>query len=189
MIDTQRLTLRPLTPANAVEVHEYQSNPDAVRYVPFATRNLDEVTAALQRQTSHPALAEVGEFVIFGAWSKLDGGLVGQFNIGLDKLDPKTGNFGYLVDPKRWGDGYAFEATTAVLNWAFGTHKFARVTAIIDVRNLASINLAEKLGMRREATHVDHDRLKGELVSEHVYAILVREWRSGLFADADDANG
>lgn len=130
----------------------------------------------MQRQVSQPELSEAGQFVIYGAWSRETGRLVGQFNLGVEQLDPKSGGFGYLVHPDFWRQGYALEASTALLAHAFKKKAFDRVTAIIDVRNEPSIRLAEKLGMRREATHIEHDRLKGELVSEHTYAILAREW-------------
>jgi RimJ/RimL family protein N-acetyltransferase len=174
---TARLNYRPLTPADAEAVHGYQSQEAAVRYVPFAARTLEQVTEALNRQVSKPKLAEVGQFVIFGAWSKEDGRLIGQFNLGVDQLDPRSGSFGYLVHPDFWRQGYAFEASRELLRHAFADRGFHRVTAQIDVRNQPSINLAEKLGMRREATHIEHDLLKGELVSEHIYAILARDWR------------
>lgn len=170
------MTYRPLSPLDAVSVHSYQSLEQAVRYVPFGPRTLDQVQEALHRQLPHPELSEVGQFVIFGAWSQQTGKLIGQFNLGVDQLDPKSGSFGYLVHPDFWRQGFAFEASRALLQHAFADRGFHRVTAIIDVRNEASIRLAEKLGMRREATHIDHDRLKGELVSEHVYALLAREW-------------
>lgn len=176
MQPTERLNYRPLTPADAEAVHSYQSQEIAVRYVPFAARTVEQVGEALNRQTSKPELAQVGQFVIFGAWSKQSARLIGQFNLGVDQLDPKSGSFGYLVHPDHWRQGYAFEASQELLRHAFEDREFHRVTAQIDVRNQPSINLAEKLGMRREATHIDHDRLKGELVSEHIYALLAREW-------------
>lgn len=178
MQPTARLNYRPLTPADAEAVHSYQSLEIAVRYVPFATRTLEQVGEALNRQVSKPELADAGQFVIFGAWNIAEQRLIGQFNLGVDLLDPKSGSFGYLVHPDHWRQGYAFEASRELLRHAFADRGFHRVTAQIDVRNQPSINLAEKLGMRREATHIDHDRLKGELVSEHIYALLAREWKS-----------
>lgn len=178
MQSTARLTYRPLTPADAEAVHSYQSQEVAVRYVPFAARTLDQVAEALNRQVSKPELAEAGQFVIYGAWSTGQGRLVGQFNLGVDLLDPKTGSFGYLVHPEFWRRGYALEATRELLRHAFVDRGYARVTAQIDVRNQPSINLAEKLGMRREATFIEHARLKGELVSDHIYAMLAGEWQS-----------
>lgn len=176
MRDSSRLTYRPLTPQDSSDVYAYQSLEAAVRYVPFPARTLGQVEEALQRQISQPELLEQGQFVIFGAWSRETGRLVGQFNLGVDQLEPKSGGFGYLVHPDFWRQGFALEASKALLEYAFTKKGFHRVTAIIDVRNEPSIALAEKLGMRREATHIDHAVLKGELVSEHIYALLAREW-------------
>ncbi len=46
-----------------------------------------------------------------------------------------------------WGQGYATEAATAVLNYAFQTLGLDRVIADINPHNAASLRVAEKLGM------------------------------------------
>ncbi|MFC9976492.1 GNAT family N-acetyltransferase [Spirillospora sp. NPDC127200] len=55
----------------------------------------------------------------------------------------------YSLEPARWGQGLAAEAARAVLGYAFEVVGLRRVTAEIDVRNAASIDVAERLGMRR----------------------------------------
>ena len=176
MIETTRLILRPLSAEDASDVAKYQSLPEAVRHVPFGVRNEAEVLAAIERQKSKVPLVEKGDFFILGARLKTTNQVIAQFNLGLDNTEDRVGNFGYMVNPEFWGQGYAFEGATAILNYAFGQGEFHRVTAQIDHRNGASIALAEKLGLRREATFVEHERLKGEWVTEHIYAILAREW-------------
>lgn len=175
-VETERMVLRPLVPSDAAEVAAYQSRPEAVRYVPFGVRDEAAVLEALGRQVSKVPLVEAGDFMILGAVLKSTGQLVAQFNLGIENEADRVGDFGYLVHPDFWGKGYAFEGAKAILNYAFGDGEFHRVTAQIDHRNEASIKLAEKLGMRREATFVEHERLKGEWVTEHIYAILQREF-------------
>ena len=50
------------------------------------------------------------------------------------------------------------------------------MTADIDPRNAASAAVLAKLGMRREAHFRQLEWVKGELVDEVVYAMLVDEW-------------
>lgn len=176
MIETSRLILRPLTIDDAGDVVKYQSLPEAVKYVPFGVRDLDAVLEALGRQKSKIPLDAAGDFFILGAQLKSTGQVIAQFNLGLENANDRVGDFGYLVHPDFWRQGFAHEGAMAILGYAFGEAGFHRVTAQIDHRNEASINLAEKLGMRREATFVEHERLKGEWVTEHIYAILAREW-------------
>jgi RimJ/RimL family protein N-acetyltransferase len=178
MLETSRLILRPLTFEDADDVVAYQSRPEAVRFVPFGVRDKEAVLEAMNRQKSKIPLVETGDFFILGAQLKSTGQVIAGFNLGLDNAADRVGAFGYMVNPDFWGQGYAFEGATAILDYAFGEGAFHRVTAQIDHRNAPSIKLAEKLGLRREATFVEHERLKGEWVTEHIYAILAREWNN-----------
>jgi [ribosomal protein S5]-alanine N-acetyltransferase len=65
---------------------------------------------------------------------------------------PVTGTssveIGYLIFPSARGHGYATEAATGLLDWAFSQPGIERVTAQIAPDNVASLRVAEKLGMR-----------------------------------------
>jgi RimJ/RimL family protein N-acetyltransferase len=177
VIETERLILRPLTVEDLEDVHAYQSLDEATRYVPFAARTLPQVLEALGRQKSAAELKQAGDFIIWGQVLKSTGRVIGQSNLGIENLDDLHAEFGYLLHPNYWGQGFATEASRAVLKYAFEVAKMRRVTAIIDHRNAASIRVAERLGMRREATFVDYTKLKGEWVTEHIFALLETEWQ------------
>ncbi len=57
---------------------------------------------------------------------------------------------GYRLKRSVWGQGYATEAVIAVLDYAFSTLGLKRIIAMIDPANVASIRVAEKVGMRYE---------------------------------------
>lgn len=70
---------------------------------------------------------------------------------------------GYRLQRSAWGQGYAVEAARAARDFAFDTLDIERLIAIIDPGNLASIRVAEKIGMHYESevmfegyTHPDH---------------------------------
>ncbi len=70
---------------------------------------------------------------------------------------------GYRFARAWWGAGYATEAARAVREFAFHTLGMQRLIAIIDPHNVASIRVAQKLGMQYERevmfegyTHPDH---------------------------------
>lgn len=74
---------------------------------------------------------------------------------------------GYRFARMAWGKGYATEAAGAVREYAFHVLGIKRLIAIIDPENLASIRVAEKIGMRYEAQVM----LEGYTHPDHVYAI------------------
>ena len=70
---------------------------------------------------------------------------------------------GYRLARFAWGKGYATEAARAVRDFAFNTLSIKRLIAMIDPSNVASIRVAEKIGMHYEKevtfegyTHPDH---------------------------------
>ena len=54
---------------------------------------------------------------------------------------------GYLYKKSHWGNGYAFEAASACINYAFNVLHLNEITAQIRPENTASRKVAERLGM------------------------------------------
>ena len=84
---------------------------------------------------------------------------------------------GFSLDPKYQGYGYATEALNRLLEYIFCYIGKRRTIAVTDVRNLASVRLLERIGMRREAQFIENIVYKEELCSEYVYALLQHEWK------------
>lgn len=74
---------------------------------------------------------------------------------------------GYRLRRSAWGQGYATESVTAVRDYAFNTLGIQRLIAIIDPANIASIRVAEKVGMNYEQDVM----LEGYAHPDRVYAI------------------
>ena len=73
---------------------------------------------------------------------------------------------GYRLARSAWGQGYATEAAWAVRDYAFTTLGVKRLIAMIDPSNLASIRVAEKIGMKYEKEVM----FEGYSHPDHVYA-------------------
>ena len=74
---------------------------------------------------------------------------------------------GYRLARSAWGHGYATEAALSVRDFAVTTLGIKRLIAMIDPSNLASIRVAEKLGMRYEKEVM----LEGYTHPDHIYAM------------------
>jgi RimJ/RimL family protein N-acetyltransferase len=73
----------------------------------------------------------------------------------LKGLSPKGVELGYTVFPAFRRNGYAREATLALINWAHEQHGVCQFIVSISPGNLASLQMAEKLGFRRIGSHID----------------------------------
>ncbi|MEM8570252.1 MAG: GNAT family N-acetyltransferase [Pseudomonadota bacterium] len=88
----------------------------------------------------------------FGPWTletKSDAEPVGLIVIGLEYGDPEP-EIGWLVTPEAEGCGYATEAASRALRWAFESHGFATLVSFIDHDHNPSIRVAERLGAMRD---------------------------------------
>ena len=74
---------------------------------------------------------------------------------------------GYRLRRSAWGQGFATEAARAVRDYAFQSLGMKRLIAIIDPANVASIRVAEKIGMHYEQEVM----LEGYTHPDHVYVI------------------
>jgi RimJ/RimL family protein N-acetyltransferase len=80
---------------------------------------------------------------------------------------------GYRLTRASWGKGYATEAAGAVMEHAFTSLGLERLVSLIDPENIASLRVAQKLGMQFEREII----LPGYSHPDHMYAIIQQEWR------------
>ncbi len=188
-IETDRLILRPLKLSDTDDLHEYQSHPEIVRYIPWPERTREQVVEALEKYgaSGKSDLKENGDFVLLAWELKEDssaadlsgyrpGKVIGQSNLGFKSLDDQCADIGWVTHQSYQRRGYAFEATHALMKYAFANFPLHRIIADIDTRNPESAAMAEKLGMRREGEFKDAEFFKGAWCDMWLYAILKDEF-------------
>ena len=79
---------------------------------------------------------------------------------------------GYRLARSAWGQGYGTESARAVRDYALVTLGIKRLIAMIDPANVASIRVAEKIGMRYKKDIL----LEGYSHPDHVY-VITNEWK------------
>jgi len=142
-METERLLLRPIETGDAVAVFEtYANDPQVTRFaawVPHATvgetqRYLQVCEIAWREGTAFP----------WALVRKSDDTLIGSAEL---RMDDHKAEIGYLIARPLWGQGYASEAATALVDWAFAQEEVCRVWASCDAENLASARVLEKAGL------------------------------------------
>jgi ribosomal-protein-alanine N-acetyltransferase len=163
-LETDRLFIRPWTPADRPAFIALTEDPEVMRYVhggqPYAEDEVDEWFTRQARQ-----LAE--HDVCMGALiEKATGRLVGI--AGTQPLGT-TGNFeiGWWLARDVWGRGYATEAGGAAMRHVLETLGHKRVVAIIDPDNEPSKRVVGRLGMHYES------RVTGEQLGHRKPQIVV----------------
>jgi RimJ/RimL family protein N-acetyltransferase len=179
-VHTERLLLRPLDPATDVDaVFAYQSREDVCRYIPYFPRTREQVAERLaDPERNRSTLENEGEVISLAVVVRDSAQLVGDVVLFWRSVEHRSGEIGYAFNPEFSGQGYATEASAALLGLAFDGLDLHRVIARIDERNHASAAVLRRLGMRQEAVLVENEWFKGEWTTEIDFAILAAEWRT-----------
>jgi RimJ/RimL family protein N-acetyltransferase len=86
----------------------------------------------------------------YGSLSMTDrttGGYLGEVGIYRLATYPEP-EIGWMVTPEAEGRGLAFEAASALRDWAYAAFGWTTLVSYVGARNLRSIRLAERLGAR-----------------------------------------
>jgi RimJ/RimL family protein N-acetyltransferase len=173
-IETERLRLRAPRPEDLAPLHAIQSREDVSRWLYWGPRTVEDVSRSLDGQIHQDRTKELA----LVAERQDTGELIGHLTLTLGPPEHRQAEIGFMFHPDHHGNGYATEASRAVLALAFTTYDLHRVYGRLETRNTASARVLEKLGMRREAHLVENEWVKGEWQSEAIYAVLAREWRA-----------
>jgi RimJ/RimL family protein N-acetyltransferase len=177
-ITTDRLTIRAFAESDLDAAHAYHQLPEVARFLYWAARTREETAAAIAKRMANTELVHPGDGLCYAVELRETGELIGEVNLGLVRLDPRTGEFGFIFNPAHHGRGYAREAALETLRLGFERHDMHRIIGRCDARNTASAGLMTKLGMRQEAHFVRNEFVKGEWCSELDFAMLADEWRA-----------
>ncbi|WP_454778376.1 GNAT family N-acetyltransferase [Georgenia muralis] len=172
---TERLVLRRMTDDDAAALAAYRSDPVQAHYQSWE--------APYPVDSARALIAEMGDvrFAQPGAWLQVavetGGRLVGDAAVRVDGDEPRQATVGFTLAADAQGRGYATEALGAVVSLLFTAHGVHRISAECVARNVRSVALLQRVGMRREAHHRQSVWWKGEWTDEYVYAVLAEEWR------------
>lgn len=180
LLKTERLTIRDFIEDDWRDIVETRTQEEVARYELWDTTTWAEREKVVERIREQRALTfdMLGKYVEFAV--VLGKKAIGS--VGVKRLSDthKDAEVGWVFDARYWGQGYATEATRALMDWGFYNLELHRITAVCDARNTGSYKLMERLGMRREAHHVKSFFSKGEWTDDLVYAVLKGEWLSTL---------
>ena len=95
----------------------------------------------------------------YSFWAVIErasGTLIGD--AGLYRTPAGEVELGYTLGAAWWGRGYATEAASRWLAFAFGELGMSEVVALAEPANIGSLHVLEKLGMRRDGERIAFGR-------------------------------
>ena len=166
---TARLVLRPLVEADAEAMHIALSDVELMRWWSSAP---------------HADLAETRAYVAANAaqtqwltWAiTVDGGealgwvVLGEYREGIREL-------GYILRRSAWGQGFAREAVSAVIDHGFGAMGLRRICADVDPNNPGSVRLLRALGFQQEGYLRQEWETHNGVSDSLIFGLLRDEWK------------
>jgi ribosomal-protein-alanine N-acetyltransferase len=174
VLETKRLTLRPLEARDAVDLHRLINDPEIARNTlripyPYPADLAEEWIAKHQKE-----LGETDE-AVWAITLRETGELMGIIGIVPKPFD--VAEIGYWLARAYWGRGYASEAAAQVIRYGFETRTFNRIEATVFSYNAASARVVEKCGMTFEGLHRQGVRKGEEYIDVRMYSILKSEFQ------------
>jgi RimJ/RimL family protein N-acetyltransferase len=175
-LETERLRLRPFTLADQGDLQAFRCLPAVARYLYTAPLTGEGVRELLIGWCGARGFEADGDKLVLALESKNGGAVIGEVVLILRSAAHRQGELGFILHPDFQGRGLAAEACRPLLKLGFETLGLHRIFGRCDTRNAASARLMARLGLRHEATLRENEFVKGEWVSENVFALLAAEW-------------
>jgi RimJ/RimL family protein N-acetyltransferase len=188
-LESPRLVLRRIAPADLPFFTRIHAIPDVVRYTGHGNpRSAEETAAWLQATLTSYDELQLGQLAVE---RKSDGVLLGRCGMSdlVIEANPAAGatprgwfgraqapaglaviqerELGYTFDVAHWGHGYATEAAQCVFAYARDALRLERVVSVIDGNNVRSLRVAERSLLLREG-EID---VLGRLLIVHAWPI------------------
>jgi RimJ/RimL family protein N-acetyltransferase len=173
---TGPLRINAFTRSDARALFLYRSDPRVTCFQSRQPKSLEEIRAFLVRNASTPFDQE-------DSWHQLavrfaaTGELIGDLGVHLLGGGGQV-EIGFTIAPVHQRRGFGTLAVTALLDHLFTVLKKHRVFASVDPRNIPSIALLRRIGMRQEAHFRQSLFWRGEWVDDLVFALLRSEWNA-----------
>lgn len=149
ILETERLLLRRLVPADLDALFALYSDPEMRQYYPEGTLSYEATREELEWfLNGHPRHPELG---LWATIYKPTGQFIGRNGLlpwtidGRDEVE-----VAYMIDKAFWGQGLAAEVASALVQHGFTRLGLSRLICMVDPRNQASMAVARRIGMRLE---------------------------------------
>lgn len=143
-INTERLVLKPLGRKFLKTVIRYAMDYENTKFMSnLPCETVGEAEGFLS-DASDEWKKEKPEFLEFAI-------IYNNVHIGSVSVhfENNAGELGWIINKDYWGNGFAYEAAKALINYVKTKIKVTHFLAHCDTRNIASYRVMEKLGMTR----------------------------------------
>lgn len=177
-LSTSNCTLRQIKVSDAPDLYDYFSKEEVMQYY-----DLDPLTSPQQAKQIIAAWQhrwEKDEGVRWGISLHSSPTLIGTIGFHNWSLNHRKTEVGGDLSPQFWNKGLMSECLLAVLEYGFVEMNFNRIEALVNVDNLASCKVLEKINMKQEGQLRHYRFYRGKFIDVLIYSYLQHEFLQRL---------
>jgi RimJ/RimL family protein N-acetyltransferase len=172
-LETERLLIREFKQTDLDSIHEYASDTEVVKYMPFGPNTIEDSKNFLDRASSRQQEETRTDYEL-AVTLKDSNKLIGGCRI--NKVSEIQAHIGYIFNKKYWGYGYATETARALVDYGFTELEMHRIYASCDPDNIASRRVLEKAGLVLEGRLREDMVVHGKFRDSLILGLLKHEW-------------
>lgn len=169
-LKSQRLLLRRMEVSDSHSLFKIWSDPDVSKFM-----NISSFTHEAQAKEMIQLLEELtqaSKAIRFSMIELKSNEIIGTCGFNSIDFENAKAEIGYDIAKAYWGNGYAPEGISAILNYGFETLKLNRIEAKVEPANVNSIKVLEKLHFTFEGTLRQYEKSKGNFIDIKMYSLL-----------------
>ncbi|CAM4130504.1 GNAT family N-acetyltransferase [Vibrio neonatus] len=183
ILQTNRLRLRPWKPCDFDAFVQMNASPKVMRFFPSTLTPLQSIESA-RRLSEELQQQQWGMWVVEEKSTKQFIGMLGLQQRSIDDgiLTKPFKEIAWRLNERNWGKGFATEAATAVLQYAFERMHVDVIYSLTALVNLPSQRVMQKIGMQDTQANFQHPRLdvNSNLSWHCLYKISKQQWKAQL---------
>jgi ribosomal-protein-alanine N-acetyltransferase len=171
ILQTSRLTLRPLEAGDADSLHVLMSDVEVMAFWDWeAVEDIDVTRQILADQLEAVAKDRARHWAMLRT---LDNAFLGACEVSEIDHWHHRAEIGFIMAKAYWGDGYALEALQAAIDHSAVALRLRRLSARIHLGDVRSARLLERLGFHEEGLLRGYVDREGERRDCQLFGLLL----------------
>jgi len=170
ILETPRLRLRQLTPADVSAILKHFGNAQVVQFIEMQPiKTLEQANEWLKWMGDFYAAQDGLRWAIE---TRSDLAFIGSAGLHHWEREHHCAELGFDITQDYWGEGYATEVARALIEFAWQHMHLNRLQADVMQGNRASMRVLEKLGFQREGLLRQRVRKGGKYYDVYLFGLL-----------------